>query len=83
MLNIPANLQLPLMIVDKCQHWLARWPSKVTSCSPKSPTRSSLDRAAPASLACGNSSFMSSPFLTPDSLRGKDSQPVGPLATPR
>lgn len=30
MLNIPANLQLPLMIVDDCQHWLARWRSKVT-----------------------------------------------------
>ena len=64
--NIPTNLQLPLMTVDDCQHWPERWYSKATSGSGKSPSRSSLDRAAEPSLASHNTSFISCPFLTPD-----------------
>lgn len=61
--NIPASRQLPLITGHRCQYWVERRPSQVTSISPKSPNGSSLDRAALASLASGDSSFIIMPFL--------------------
>lgn len=81
MFNIPANLQLPLLIVDNCQRWLARMALEGHFLQLKIPD-SLVTGSCCSSIPCvRNSAFKSSPFLTPDLLRGKDGRPVGPLAT--